>query len=687
MGRAVALACILLAGCSGETSPQRRADRPVFIVSIDSVRADRLPVYGYSSGRTPALDAFRRDAILYSWAFANAPLTLPSHASILTGELPPVHGIRGDIGYNLSADAGTIATTLRHMGYATGAAVSSYVLRRETGIGEGFGFYDDLVGPASRPTFAERDGDATRVALTAWLGATAGRRLFGFLHINEPHPPHEAPPGFGQTSDEYDNEITYADAVFGRFVETLKTRGLYDEAVIVVLSDHGEGLGDHGEDEHGLFVYRESLHVPLLIKLPRQERAGQTESRAAGLNHLRDLILDVVRGERKSPLLSRNSPAEPIYSETYYPRVHFGWRELRSLITDTRHFIDGKEPELYDYRADPAEVRNLAAAEPDAVKSMTQIVRMTDTGFRPPTDTAGDYAPRIASLRTAGQTAVAARPDPREKVQVVRDLQRAIRFYEAKRYRDAVPLLERVVFYEPAIVEGWAMLGRSRAGAGWRSLALEAYREGLKRFPGNAELALLAAHEYASAGNWTAATKHAESIAAQDPVLAHEALAQFASARGDLAAAREHAETVVRYAPGRVSTLLLLADISRRESRPVDQLMWLDRVIEEVASRGEAPREGIEAGRGQALAALGRARDAEAAYRSEVARYPLNASAWKELLRLLLSAGRGEEGRELLLAAVRARDTSAMRATAREVFAATGDRTGLDRLESTPAPR
>ncbi|HEX6177166.1 MAG TPA: sulfatase, partial [Thermoanaerobaculia bacterium] len=296
----VAVLLLFAISCSSDSeTPRTTSDVPVFLVSIDSVRADRLPAYGYPRGSTPAIDAFRRDAILYRYAFANAPLTLPSHASILTGELPPVHGIRGDVGYKLSPDAGTIATAVRQLGYSTGAAVSSYVLRRETGVGEGFDFYDDRVGVALRPTLSERAGDDSRLALTTWLEATPGLRVFGFLHLNRPHAPHVAPADANaETGSEYDSEISHADGVFGRFVETLKQRGLYEEALIILLSDHGEGLGDHGEEEHGLFVYRESIHVPLLVKLPKSERRGEAVARAVGLNQVRDLVLDVIRGER-----------------------------------------------------------------------------------------------------------------------------------------------------------------------------------------------------------------------------------------------------------------------------------------------------------------------------------------------------------------------------------------------------
>ncbi|HUP46065.1 MAG TPA: sulfatase, partial [Thermoanaerobaculia bacterium] len=303
MRSTLAALCLLAIACGTETTTP--PDVPVFIISIDTLRADRLPVYGYDKGQTPHIDALRSDSILYRWAFSNTPQTLPSHASIFTGTLPPVHAVRDNIGYYLTEKHPTLATLLGQKGYQTGAAVSTYVLRRATGIQQGFDFYDDRVGGSpERVTAAERDGEQTRLTLTGWLEETRGRRLFGFLHLYEPHAPYAAPGGFRRVADDYDNEIAYADEVVGKFLETLRDRDLYDGALIILLSDHGEGLGDHGEDEHGLFVYRESIHVPLLIKLPGRARAGETMARPVGLEQVAAAVLSVVDGtDSKGTLL------------------------------------------------------------------------------------------------------------------------------------------------------------------------------------------------------------------------------------------------------------------------------------------------------------------------------------------------------------------------------------------------
>ena len=672
----------ILAGCAApETASSPTV--PVFIISIDTLRADRLPVYGHAAGSTPNIDRLRGESILYRWAFSNCPQTLPSHASIFTGTLPPVHGVRDNIGYQLGT-VPTIASRLRDQGYATGAAVSSYVMRAATGIGHGFTFYEDGVGgTGSRLTRAERDGEETREALTSWIEATPGDRIFGFLHLYEPHAPYAAPREFRRVEDDYDNEVAYADEVVGRFLDTLRNRGLYDKSLIILLSDHGEGLGDHGEDEHGLFVYRESIHVPLLVKLPGGQRRGETISRPVSLHGVAEAVMAVVADPRaQPPLLNASAPSEPVYSETYFPRLHFGWSELRSVISEGRHLIDAPSRELYDYVRDPAELRNLADTERRAVHAMTQTARRTDSAFKEPQQTDPEDRRKLAALGYIGSggSPQSARANPKDKVQIVRDLRRALLFSEVGRHRDAIPLLERVVFAEPEIVDGWAMLGRSRAATGQRALALEAYREGLERFPTNADLALLAADEYAGAGRWDEAVNYAERVVPNDPVLGHEALARIEARRGNAAAAKQHAETAIRHSPRRVPTLMLLADLARRGGRPAEQLMWLDRAEQEITSRAIEPVAGLSFQRGEALLALGRAADAEAAYRAELKQFPQNVDAWSSLAVVLAAQGRREEMRAVLTEALRTNDTPTMRSRAREVLEVAGDREGLGLL-------
>ncbi|MCI0549219.1 MAG: sulfatase, partial [Candidatus Rokubacteria bacterium] len=256
---------------------------PVVLVSIDTLRADHLPAYGYAGVKTPHIDRFRRDAILYERAWSHAPLTLPAHVSLLTGLLPFEHGVRDNLGYRLDPGAHTtLAALLRGKGYATGGFVSAHALRGGTGLAEAFDVYDDhMVAPGGGGMEAlgrvQRRGEETLALARAWLAGVESRPFLLFLHLYEPHAPYEPPEPFrSATALPYDGEIAKSDEIVGGLLDELRRSGVYDRALVVLLSDHGEGLGEHGEDEHGILLYRWALHVPLLVKLPGAARAGTT---------------------------------------------------------------------------------------------------------------------------------------------------------------------------------------------------------------------------------------------------------------------------------------------------------------------------------------------------------------------------------------------------------------------------
>ena len=231
---------------------------PIILISIDTLRADHLPIYGYSGVRTPAIDALAATATVFEHAYSHAPQTLPAHASILTGELPFQTGVRDNVGFTLKDGQWTLARALHADGYATGGFVSAYVLREETRIGQGFDTYDAKLPAVSSEVAlgqVQRDGAATLEAAQRWLTSRTNDRVFLFLHLYEPHRPYKPPSRFSQYAP-YDGEIAYADEIVGRLLDRLRTDKLFDQSTIVLLADHGEGLGDHGEQEHGMFLYR-----------------------------------------------------------------------------------------------------------------------------------------------------------------------------------------------------------------------------------------------------------------------------------------------------------------------------------------------------------------------------------------------------------------------------------------------
>ncbi len=369
----LAFAALLASSCRARSRPAEIAfpGAPVVLISIDTLRADHLPAYGYAGVETPALDRFRRDAILFRNAFSPCPMTLPSHVTMLTGLLPPEHGVRTNVGFEVKA-VDSLPARLRARGYATGAAVSAYVLRRETGLGALFDWYDDAIDPGPGAAFADyqRPGDVAASLVSDWIAARGAPPFFAFLHLYEPHVPYEPPEPFRSRYAEkpYDGEIAAADAIVGRFLDRLRASGLYDGALVIVTSDHGEGLGDHGEAQHSILLYVEDIRVPLLVKLPGAARAGTTVDAPAQLADILPTVMEVVGGgapggKGTSLLHIDGAPARTLYAETLYPRLQLGWSELRSLTDARAHYIAGPRPELFDLASDPRETRDLVGAQ------------------------------------------------------------------------------------------------------------------------------------------------------------------------------------------------------------------------------------------------------------------------------------------------------------------------------------
>jgi tetratricopeptide (TPR) repeat protein len=491
----------VLAACGGSkqapdpASPETRtADRPpIILISIDTLRSDRLPVYGYDGVQTPAIDALRRDSLLFERAYSHTPLTLPSHVSVLTGKLPESHGVRDNQGYKLApGDGPFLPRDLARRGYAAGAAVSAAVLAGSTGLASGFDFYEDRV--PDRPGVAlggvSRRGSDTLAAAEPWLRSVAGSSFFFFFHLFEPHLPHDPPEPFAaRYSSAYDGEIAAADRVLGELVELLRGLDLYDNAAIVLMSDHGEGLGDHGEEEHGIFLYREALQVPLLVKLPGNQRAGESVASPVGLVDLHPTLrqlagLDPAVNEVAVSLLhDGDRPKRTIYAETWYPRLHYGWSELTSLIRGRYHYIDAPRPELYDLQADPRERRNLVLRQPAIAAELRDGLAERDRQLTPPVAVDDETRRRLAALgylgggagRTEGRGA-----DPKEKIASLADLRRGFDHYRAGRFEQAVPAFRAALAESPGIVDGWEYLATSLRRLGRLDEAAEAFRQGLE---------------------------------------------------------------------------------------------------------------------------------------------------------------------------------------------------------------
>ncbi len=349
-------------------------DKPnLLLITLDTVRADYLSCNGSKKVRTPQLDRLARGGVNFTRARTSVPLTLPAHASIMTGNYPPVHGVRDNGSYRLPEEQLTLAEVLDGNGYETAAFIGAFVLDQDFGVAQGFDFYDEGDwgnADALENLTAERSADAVRDAFSSWLEGRAGERpFFAWIHLYDPHAPYVPPEPFRKryADNPYAGEIAYTDAVVGKIVEDLESRKLLGSTLVAVVGDHGEALGEHGEQTHSLLIYNSTIHVPMLLHFPGLVPSGKTVDHLARTIDLAPTILDYLgvsqtfgQGTSLRPLVEGKSPVQEIlaYSESLYPSLNLGWSELRSLETGDYRFILAPRSELYDLAKDPGEREN-----------------------------------------------------------------------------------------------------------------------------------------------------------------------------------------------------------------------------------------------------------------------------------------------------------------------------------------
>jgi choline-sulfatase len=410
----VPLAAIALASCRAAPPPTARH---LVLVTIDTLRADRLGCYGDRSVDTPHLDALARDGARATDASVQVPLTRPSHVTLLSGLYPAEHGIRDNVAPSLREDVPTLAERLKGAGFSTAGFVSSIVLSRQSGLARGFDTFSDHfdVGAddARFLNTIQRRGDIPTAEATSWLEAQRGSRLFLWLHLYDPHEPYEPPEPFASRYADrpYDGEVAWSDELVGRLDATLARLGIRGETLLVVTSDHGEGLGDHGEAVHGYFVYESTLAVPLLFRGPGIAAGRRVNATARSID-LVPTVLDLlgVRPPASAHLSGRSlaaalrggpePPAEATYAESLTPLLHFGWSDLRALRDGRFKYILAPRPELYDVRDDPSESRNLVASSPAQAEALR-----------------GALTRRLAEEKASAQSAPAAAAVPPEMLE------------------------------------------------------------------------------------------------------------------------------------------------------------------------------------------------------------------------------------------------------------------------------
>lgn len=510
---ALIVATALVGACdrSNATRVAKPGDGPnVLLITLDTTRADRLGCYGHAEAITPALDELAASGVRLDQAFCAAPLTLPSHTSLLTGTYPPTHGVHINGSARLPDDLPTLAEVFKDRGYRTGAFLSSWVLNADFGLRRGFDHYDDRLANDQGPALAaqERSADRTCDAALAWLDQEPQRPFFAWVHFFDPHAPYAPPPAFLQmAADPYDGEIAFMDTQVARLVEWLDAHGCRAQTLIVAAADHGEALGEHKETVHGLFLYDVTLRVPLIFSMPGRLPAGKVVPSVARLVDVAPTILDLLgspplaqaQGQSLCAVLETGNPAElPAYGETEYPLISFGWARLRSYTTERWKYIAAPRPELYDRSADPGEEQNVIAEHTDVASRLKNELEGMVTAM--PTRTAETVAldeqglRALQSLGYVGGSAPAEAPedeqdrrDPKDMVRVFFGIARAAELIRLERHADAVRLLEPLAAISPESDELHGTLAEAYRELGRLPEAERAYRASLRNVPNNAK--------------------------------------------------------------------------------------------------------------------------------------------------------------------------------------------------------
>jgi tetratricopeptide (TPR) repeat protein len=507
----VVLAALSPACSSGSTPASPTVRRNILLITIDTLRADRV-------GRelTPAIDALASSGVRFDGVRAVVPLTLPSHVSIMTGQLPMAHGVRENgVVFVPQGDAPPLARRFKNAGYRTAAFIGAYVLDRRFGLAEGFDLYDDKI--ARDPNLgarleAERRGSTVVDAALPWLAQTSSP-FFAWVHLYDPHLPYEPPAEFlaRAKGNAYDGEVAYADAQVARLAAALKDSGRLDSTIVIVTGDHGEGLGDHGEQAHGMLAYDSTLRVPLVIA-----GAGEALRAAAPPKSLVAL----------APLLLKltgiaDTPAKPdVYAETRYPRTA-GWHPLAVLVDDRWKLIHSSESELYDLSSDPREEHNVAADRAPIVQAMSTRIAALEADVKTPAASApADAAERLRALGYVGGSSTPAAsagtaPNPARVIAAWTSFESALMQVNAGRPGEALPALKVLATKFPDALVFQTTYGRALKDAGQPREAVAVYQRAASRIQ-DATLFHDLAVAARAAGNVTEAARAEQAALALD---------------------------------------------------------------------------------------------------------------------------------------------------------------------------
>jgi arylsulfatase A-like enzyme/tetratricopeptide (TPR) repeat protein len=461
----------------------------LLVITLDTTRADRLGCYGFRDVATPSLDRLASEGVLFEQATTTAPLTLPAHSSIFTGRFPPEHGVRDNGGFFLAPEQTTLAEVLAGRGFKTGGFIAAYVLDHKWGIAQGFQtYFDDFDMSKSRGLSIgeiQRPGNEVVDKALPWLDGVKDGRFFAWLHFYDPHTPYTPPEPYlsKYKGHPYNGEIAFMDSQIARVVGFLESHGLLDKTIVAVLGDHGESLGEHGEDAHGFFIYESTARVPMLIRAPFALTRARRVAAPVRTVDLMPTLLELLNvppppmaGRSLVPLMTgaQSDLGLEAYAEAMYPLHHYGWSDLRALRSGRFKVIDAPRPELYDIQTDPGERTNIFAQRRTLGDQMIARLREMEKTFdrapavTPPSDVDPEVRARLAALGYVGSFVATAndsrtnRADPKDKIPLFNLLGDARDLAQEKgSFAKVTSMLRQVLGADPEVIDAWFSLGNA----------------------------------------------------------------------------------------------------------------------------------------------------------------------------------------------------------------------------------
>ena len=511
----------------------------ILLLTVDTTRADRLGCYGYAAAKTPHIDSLAACGVRFANAYSPVPLTLPSHASILTGKYPFAHGVRNNGSYKLPPEELTLAEILKSRGFVTSAFVASFTLDSRFGTAQGFDSYDDTFDSreALKTFRSERTADRVSSSFLKWLGENRGKRFFSWVHFFDPHLPYSPPEPFRQefSGHPYDGEIAFMDQEIGRIMDSLERAGLFERTIIVLAGDHGEALGEKRELDHGLFIYDSTLRVPLIICGPFLPSRGAVVKSRVRLVDILPTVLELLQidppadlsGESLLPIIQgRESEDRASYAETFYPRENYGWSELLGLVDGRWKYIHAPRPELYDLANDPGETKNLVEEQDRTAVELSRKLSALAAQKKSGDERAGRRltSEEESKLRSLGYLGGKSEPrssgplaDPKDKIEDYILYFRGNLFETRGEYDKAEACFRKVLELNPDVSWNYVNLGILLAKADRLSEATRILEEGRRRLPGSTVVLSHLMATYLRAGRVADALAAGKEILSIDP--------------------------------------------------------------------------------------------------------------------------------------------------------------------------